>query len=172
MHPCGCRFDCVKAVSLEAMVLHLSLHAWFFISLYIHGLSLSLYMHSSLSTCMVLSLRAWLSPYMHSSISTCIVLSLCMVLSTCMVLHLSLHAWFSLYMHGSLSTCMVLHLSLHAYRGRTLIVNQLGASKLWHKFACFDPPMSLVNTLQKMLNDFFLARLALDSGNIFISAYN
>ena len=42
-----------------------------------------------------------------------------------------------------------------SYKGRALIVNQLSASKLWHKFACLEPPPLLVDDLQRKFNTFF-----------------
>ena len=50
-----------------------------------------------------------------------------------------------------------------SYWERALIVIQLCSSKLLHKFACPDPPTPLVDDLQNMFNDFFLARYPLDS---------
>lgn len=43
-----------------------------------------------------------------------------------------------------------------SFRGRVLIVNNLVASSLWHKFACLDPPLTLLTKLQALLVDFFL----------------
>ncbi len=46
-----------------------------------------------------------------------------------------------------------------SYRGRFLIVNNLVASSLWHKFACVDPPIHLVAKIQATLIDFFWDKL-------------
>ncbi len=46
-----------------------------------------------------------------------------------------------------------------SYRGRILIVNNLVASSLWHKFACVDPPIHLVAKIQATLIDFFWDKL-------------
>lgn len=42
-----------------------------------------------------------------------------------------------------------------SYRGRTLIINNLVASTLWHRLACVDPPLCLLSDIQKVLIDFF-----------------
>ncbi len=39
-----------------------------------------------------------------------------------------------------------------SYRGRILIVNNLVASSLWHKFACVDPPLKLLSKIQAVLD--------------------
>ncbi|KAI7804071.1 pol-like protein [Triplophysa rosa] len=46
-----------------------------------------------------------------------------------------------------------------SYRGRILVVNNLVASSLWHKFACVDPPLQLVAKIQAILVDFFWDKL-------------
>ncbi|KAK3537328.1 hypothetical protein QTP70_008224 [Hemibagrus guttatus] len=43
-----------------------------------------------------------------------------------------------------------------SYRGRTLVINNLAASSLWHKLACVDPPPNLLANIQAQLVDFFL----------------
>lgn len=43
-----------------------------------------------------------------------------------------------------------------SYKGRTLIVNNLVASCLWHRLACLDPPAQLLVKVQGILVDFFL----------------
>ena len=40
-------------------------------------------------------------------------------------------------------------------RGRTLIINNLAASSLWHKLSCVDPPAGLLAQIQRHLVDFF-----------------
>ena len=42
-----------------------------------------------------------------------------------------------------------------SYRGRTLVINQLCASKLWHKFAVLTPPRLVITELQSLFNVFF-----------------
>ncbi|KAK3548697.1 hypothetical protein QTP70_016989, partial [Hemibagrus guttatus] len=42
-----------------------------------------------------------------------------------------------------------------SYRGRTLVINNLAASSLWHKLACVDPPQNLLASIQALLVDFF-----------------
>ncbi|KAK3537054.1 hypothetical protein QTP70_000286 [Hemibagrus guttatus] len=42
-----------------------------------------------------------------------------------------------------------------SYRGRTLVINNLAASSLWHKLACVDPPPILLANIQAQLVDFF-----------------
>ncbi|KAK3564452.1 hypothetical protein QTP86_022642 [Hemibagrus guttatus] len=42
-----------------------------------------------------------------------------------------------------------------SYRGRTLVINNLAASSLWHKLACVDPPPNLLASIQALLVDFF-----------------
>ncbi|KAK3561450.1 hypothetical protein QTP86_002829 [Hemibagrus guttatus] len=42
-----------------------------------------------------------------------------------------------------------------SYRGRTLVINNLAASSLWHKLACVDPPPNLLANIQAQLVDFF-----------------
>lgn len=49
--------------------------------------------------------------------------------------------------------CLVPKMS---YRGHILIINNLVASSLWHKFACVDPPLYLLTKIQAILVDFFL----------------
>lgn len=48
-----------------------------------------------------------------------------------------------------------------SYRGRTLIINNLVASSLWHRLACIDPPAYLLGKIQSILIDFFLGKNAL-----------
>ncbi|KAK3528892.1 hypothetical protein QTP70_012069 [Hemibagrus guttatus] len=42
-----------------------------------------------------------------------------------------------------------------SYRGRTLVINNLAASSLWHKLACVDLPLNLLANIQAQLVDFF-----------------
>ncbi|KAK3522523.1 hypothetical protein QTP86_017860 [Hemibagrus guttatus] len=42
-----------------------------------------------------------------------------------------------------------------SYRGRTLVINNLAASSLWHKLVCVDPPPNLLANIQAQLVDFF-----------------
>ncbi|KAK3567956.1 hypothetical protein QTP86_027412 [Hemibagrus guttatus] len=42
-----------------------------------------------------------------------------------------------------------------SYRGRTLVINNLAASSLWHKLACVDPPPNLLANIQAQLVDFW-----------------
>ncbi|KAI2646955.1 putative 149 kDa protein [Labeo rohita] len=42
-----------------------------------------------------------------------------------------------------------------SYRGRTLIINNLVASSLWHRLACIEPPACLLAKIQSILIDFF-----------------
>ncbi|KAK3561290.1 hypothetical protein QTP86_030692 [Hemibagrus guttatus] len=42
-----------------------------------------------------------------------------------------------------------------SYRGRTLVINNLPASSLWHKLACVDLPPNLLASIQALLVDFF-----------------
>ncbi|KAK3517201.1 hypothetical protein QTP70_001029 [Hemibagrus guttatus] len=42
-----------------------------------------------------------------------------------------------------------------SYMGRTLVINNLAASSLWHKLACIDPPPNLLANIQAQLVDFF-----------------
>ncbi|KAK3532262.1 hypothetical protein QTP86_013899, partial [Hemibagrus guttatus] len=42
-----------------------------------------------------------------------------------------------------------------SYRGRTLVINNLAASFLWHKLTCVDPPPNLRASIQALLVDFF-----------------
>ncbi|XP_053533103.1 transposon TX1 uncharacterized 149 kDa protein isoform X1 [Ictalurus punctatus] len=46
-----------------------------------------------------------------------------------------------------------------SYRGRTLVINNLAASTLWHKLACVDPPPNLLSNIQALLVDFFWDKL-------------
>jgi len=46
-----------------------------------------------------------------------------------------------------------------SYRGRTLVVNNLVASSLWHRLACVDPPKQLLAKIQAVLVDFFWDKL-------------
>lgn len=43
-----------------------------------------------------------------------------------------------------------------SYRGRTLIINNLVASSLWHKLACVDPPAGLLAQNSKTLSGLLL----------------
>lgn len=52
--------------------------------------------------------------------------------------------------------CLVPKMS---YRGRILIINNLVASSLWHRFACVDPPSQLLTKIQAILIDFFWDKL-------------
>ncbi|KAK3546934.1 hypothetical protein QTP86_005124 [Hemibagrus guttatus] len=42
-----------------------------------------------------------------------------------------------------------------SYWGRTLVINNLAASSLWHKLVCVDPPPNLLANIQAQLVDFF-----------------
>lgn len=42
-----------------------------------------------------------------------------------------------------------------SHRGRTLVINNLVASSLWHRMACIDPPAYLLGKIQSVLLDFF-----------------
>ncbi|KAK3514327.1 hypothetical protein QTP70_014384 [Hemibagrus guttatus] len=42
-----------------------------------------------------------------------------------------------------------------SYRGRTLVINNLAVSSLWHKLACVDPLPNLLASIQALLVDFF-----------------
>ena len=42
-----------------------------------------------------------------------------------------------------------------SYRGRTLVINQLIASKLLHRLVCLCPPTMLINNIQKLFVNFF-----------------
>jgi len=46
-----------------------------------------------------------------------------------------------------------------SYRGCTLIINNLVASSLWHRFICIDPPLGLLLKIQSILIDFFWDKL-------------
>lgn len=46
-----------------------------------------------------------------------------------------------------------------SYRGRSLIINNLVASFLWHKLMVLDPPPNLLSKIQALLVDFFWDRL-------------
>ncbi len=46
-----------------------------------------------------------------------------------------------------------------SFRGRTLIINNLVSSSLWHKLAVVDPPSNLLSQVQARLVDFFWDRL-------------
>lgn len=46
-----------------------------------------------------------------------------------------------------------------SYRGRSLIINNLVASFLWHKLMVLDPPPNLLSKVQALLVDFFWDRL-------------
>lgn len=50
-----------------------------------------------------------------------------------------------------------------SYRGRTLVINNLIASSLWHKLTCIDPPLHLLAEIQAILVDFFLGQVTLGS---------
>lgn len=45
-----------------------------------------------------------------------------------------------------------------SYRGRTLIINNLVASSLWHRLACMDPPAWLFAKIQSLLIDIFFGK--------------
>lgn len=53
---------------------------------------------------------------------------------------------------GRLDKCEWL-VSNMSYKGRTLVINNLIASSLWHKLACIDPPSKLMT--EALLVDFF-----------------
>ncbi|MBN3292510.1 YTX2 protein, partial [Polypterus senegalus] len=42
-----------------------------------------------------------------------------------------------------------------SYRGRMLVINNLVTSSLWHKCICLQPPLLLVQQIQKAIIDFF-----------------
>ncbi len=42
-----------------------------------------------------------------------------------------------------------------SFRGRTLIINNLAASSLWHRLACVDPPAGFLTKIQARMVDFF-----------------
>lgn len=42
-----------------------------------------------------------------------------------------------------------------SYRGRVLVINNLVASMLWHKFLVVNPPNALIASLQIVITDFF-----------------
>ena len=42
-----------------------------------------------------------------------------------------------------------------SYRGRMLVINQLCAPRLWHKFRCINPPEKLLDELRKIYFQFF-----------------
>lgn len=46
-----------------------------------------------------------------------------------------------------------------SYRGRAIIINNLVASALWHKFACVEPPVGLIESIQKEMVNFFWDKL-------------
>ena len=46
-----------------------------------------------------------------------------------------------------------------SFRGRTLVINNLVASSLWHRLCCMEPPGGLIKKLQAILVDFFWDRL-------------
>ena len=46
-----------------------------------------------------------------------------------------------------------------SYRGRTLVINNLVASSLWHRLACVDPPTGLLAQIQRLMVDFFWDKL-------------
>lgn len=46
-----------------------------------------------------------------------------------------------------------------SYRGRTLVINNLIASSLWHKLTCIDLPLHLLAEIQSILVDFFWDKL-------------
>lgn len=46
-----------------------------------------------------------------------------------------------------------------SYRGRTLVINNLVSSSLWHRLACADPPSNLLARIQAVLVDFFWDKL-------------
>lgn len=46
-----------------------------------------------------------------------------------------------------------------SYRGRTLVINNLIASSLWHKLTCLDPPLCLLAEIQAILVNFFWDKL-------------
>jgi len=46
-----------------------------------------------------------------------------------------------------------------SYKGRTLVINNLIASSLWHKLKCIDPPVKMMNEIQALLVDFFWDKL-------------
>lgn len=46
-----------------------------------------------------------------------------------------------------------------SYRGRTLVINNLLASSLWHRMSCIDPPAYLLGKIQSVLLDIFWDKL-------------
>lgn len=49
--------------------------------------------------------------------------------------------------------------SAMSYRGRTIIINNLVASFLWHRLSCVDPPTYLLAKIQSILIEFFWDKL-------------
>ena len=49
-------------------------------------------------------------------------------------------------------------LSQISYRGRTLVINNLAASMLWHIFTALQPPDFILKKLQSIFIDFFWGR--------------
>lgn len=50
-----------------------------------------------------------------------------------------------------------------SYRERTLIINNLVASTLWHRLASLEPPVGLLSKIKAIIVDFFLEEVALGS---------
>ncbi len=46
-----------------------------------------------------------------------------------------------------------------SFRGRTLVINNLVSSMLWHQLLCIDPPTQLLAKVQAILVDFFWDRM-------------
>lgn len=46
-----------------------------------------------------------------------------------------------------------------SFRGRTLVINNLASSMLWHRLSCVYPPVQLLTKIQAVLVDFFWDRL-------------
>lgn len=53
-----------------------------------------------------------------------------------------------------------------SYRGRTIIINNLVTSFLWHQLACVNPPIYLFAKIQLILRDFFWDKLHWVAHNI------
>ncbi len=56
-----------------------------------------------------------------------------------------------------------------SFRGRTLIINNLAASSLWHRLACVDPPAGFLTKIQARMVDFFLGQFTLDPSECSVS---
>ena len=57
-----------------------------------------------------------------------------------------------------------------SYRGRALVINNLAASMMWHRLTVLDPPVDLLNHVQKAFVDFFYGWVSLASTCSTVSA--